>query len=706
MNELLAIQRAGLRAVVAPVQSPILSPRRPPHPGVLAAIEATATPVLPTGAPARARLALVCHPTLLDRPPTRRTRLEADVLGIVMHGPARDGAGESQCDLATARALAHDLWRADPILLPVGPNARRGLAADAHGAAIWERDWTNLIDCDAWPAVPVRQGCETLTIGRHSRPDPLKWPEPEERALVYPYDPALRFVMRGVDAKLRDILAPWPANWSFQPFGHGAIQAFLASLDVYAFYHGPRWIEAFGYNVLEAVASGLPTVLPPSFAPLFGEAALYAEPGQAHALYSRLRADPAERAAQGALARRVAHERFGLDLYGARVQALLGTAPRRTGPRRGEPAPRAPVETLLAITSNGVGVGHIARQIAIARAQPYEIATVFLSLSKAAQFAEQAGFLTEYRPFHAPLGVSAERWNRWFAEEVREAIAFHQPAAVIFDGNVPYAGLLAALDDFPGVARIWMRRGMWRQPEPTITARAESFHLVMTPGEIAQAADPGHDTGGDAFVHHLPPILQIPPRQRLGRKLARRLLGLPETAEIALLQLGAGANFDTSLAREMALARLLADPARHVVEIVSPIAPRAVTPVDPRHHLRTVFPAAQYQRAFDFAVSAAGYNSFHEIIAGALPCLFTPNDAPEMDLQEARASYAALAGWALAASARDPYALDRGLRALLDPERRAGLAAGCAAVRSDWNGAEIAARLATLVARQTPAARR
>lgn len=672
---------------------------------MLAAIEATTTPVLPAGGTARARLALVYHPTLLDRPPTRRIGLAADLVGIVVHQPARDAAGARACDLDTARALAHDLWRAETVLLPVGPNARRDLAADAGGAAIWDRDWTNLLDCDAWPAAPVRDEAGPLTIGRHSRPDPLKWPDPEERALVYPYDPTLRFVMRGVDARLCEHLAPWPANWTFQPFGHGGIADFLTSLDVYAYYHGPRWIEAFGYSVLEALASGLPTVLPPSFAPLFGEAALYAEPEEAHALYRRLGADPAARAAQGALARRLAGERFGLDLYGPRVAALLGSRPRTAAPGRVGRA-RAPAETLLAITSNGVGVGHVARQIAIARAQPYDIGTVFLSLSKAACFAEQAGFLTEYRPFHRGLGVEADRWNRWFAEEVREAIAFHQPAAVIFDGNVPYSGLLAALDDFPGVSRIWTRRGMWREADPAISARADSFHLVMTPGEICRAADPRHDADGDPHVQHLPPILQLPPRQRLGRKLARGLLGLPEAAEIALLQLGAGANFDMSPVRDLALRRLLADPGRHVVEIVSPVTPRAVRSTDPRHHVRTVFPAAQYQRAFDFAVSAAGYNSFHEVIAGALPCLFTPNDAPEMDLQEARAGYAALAGWALAASARDPYAIERGLSDLLAPDRRAELAAACAGARSDWNGAEVAARLARLVARQSPAARR
>ena len=704
-SELRAIHRAGLTAALIPIQSPVLSQRRPPHPGVLAALEATGTPLVPAEARVSARLALVCHPTLLARPPSRELRVDADVLGLVMHHPPRDAAGRPQFDLDAVRDIIRDLGHADPVLLPVGPAVRRGLLADGWGALTWERDWPNLIDVEAWPAAEPGDATERLVIGRHARPDPLKWPVAEERALVYPADPTLGFRMLGVDAALREALQPWPAHWVALPFAHGGVAAFLAGLDAYAYYHHRDWIEAFGCNVLEALAVGLPTVLPPAFEPLFGEAALYAEPAAAHGLYTRLREDPALRATQGALARRLVAERFGFDRAAERLEALAGRAAPLPGRAARVPPPLPRADTILVITSNGVGVGHLGRQIAIARAQPFDVETVFFSMSKAAAFAAAEGFMTEYRPFHTAVGVAPEPWNRWLATELREAIAFYRPAAAVFDGNVPYGGMLAAFDDRPEMSRVWVRRGMWRDASPAIASRADQFHLVLAPGELCRHADPGRDgAADDSLTERLPPVLQLSPHDRLGRRMARRLLELPEETEIALLQLGAGTNFDMTLAHGIALDRLLRDPDRHVVELVSPLAPR-VSPRGDRHHVRTVFPAVRYLRAFDLAVSAAGYNSFHEVISGGLPCLFVPNAAPEMDLQESRARYAAHAGWALHASAGDPYGLAAGIEALLDPDRRAAMAASCAAIPQDWDGAEIAARRIALMARQAPVAR-
>jgi len=671
---------------------------------VLAALEATGTPLVPAETRVRARLMLVYHPTLLARPPSRELRIDADVLGVVMHHPPRDAAGKPQFDLGAVRDIVRDLGHADPVLLPVGPNVRRSLQADGWDAITWDRDWHNLIDPEAWPEAQRKDETNSLVIGRHTRPDPLKWPSAEERCLVYPPDPALCFRMLGVDETLRDATRPWPANWIALPFSHAGVASFLTGLDAYAYYHHRDWIEAFGYNVLEALTVGLPTVLPRSFEPLFGEAALYAAPEEAHALYTRLREDPALRARQGELARRLAAERFGFDREADRVAALAGRAPPAS--RRSPPIPTPRPDTVLVITSNGVGVGHLARQIAIARAQPFDIETVFFSLSKAAGFAAAEGFMTEYRSFHTAVGVGQEPWNRWLAAELREALAFYRPAAVVFDGNVPYGGMLAAFEDRPEMSRVWVRRGMWRDASPAVASRADQFHLVLAPGELCRHADAGRDGGGDdPFVERLPPVLMLPPAARFGRRMARRLLAVPEDGEIALLQLGAGTNFDMTLARDIALDRLLRDPDRHVVEVVSPLAPGNGRPRDDRHHVRTIFPAVRYLRAFDFAVSAAGYNSFHEVISGCLPCLFTPNAAPEMDLQEGRARYAAHAGWSLHAAAGDPYGIAVELEALIDPERREAMRAACAAISAAWDGAEVAAQRIALMARQTPVAR-
>ena len=54
----------------------------------------------------------------------------------------------------------------------------------------------------------------------------------------------------------------------------------------------------------------------------------------------------------------------------------------------------------------------------------------------------------------------------------------------------------------------------------------------------------------------------------------------------------------------------------------------------------TAFPNARHFRAFDFAISAAGYNSFHELLHLGVPTIFVPNDNQKVDDQRARAVWA------------------------------------------------------------------
>jgi predicted glycosyltransferase len=54
-----------------------------------------------------------------------------------------------------------------------------------------------------------------------------------------------------------------------------------------------------------------------------------------------------------------------------------------------------------------------------------------------------------------------------------------------------------------------------------------------------------------------------------------------------------------------------------------------------------VFPISRYFRALDFAVAAAGYNSFHELVGFGVPTAFVPNPSMPLDDQPARARWAA-----------------------------------------------------------------
>ena len=86
---------------------------------------------------------------------------------------------------------------------------------------------------------------------------------------------------------------------------------------------------------------------------------------------------------------------------------------------------------------------------------------------------------------------------------------------------------------------------------------------------------------------------------------------------------------------------------------ISPLARHATGVLDPAAQ-RRIYPIRPYLAAFDGVISAAGYNSFHELmLENRLPVLFAPVDHALMDDQLARARFAAEQGWA----------------AILDPDR-------------------------------------
>jgi glycosyltransferase involved in cell wall biosynthesis len=55
-------------------------------------------------------------------------------------------------------------------------------------------------------------------------------------------------------------------------------RAFLSGLDFYVHYPHEDRIEEFGRAPIEAMAAGVPVILPPAFQETFGAAVLYAEP--------------------------------------------------------------------------------------------------------------------------------------------------------------------------------------------------------------------------------------------------------------------------------------------------------------------------------------------------------------------------------------------------------------------------------------------
>ena len=105
------------------------------------------------------------------------------------------------------------------------------------------------------------------------------------------------------------------------------------------------------------------------------------------------------------------------------------------------------------------------------------------------------------------------------------------------------------------------------------------------------------------------------------------------------------------------------------------------------------FPIARYYRAFDFCISAAGYNSFHELLSAGVPTLFVPNEDSEMDDQGARARFAEMHGAGRALLQEEfEVRLRPILDELMDTSHRSLLAANALRL-SVRNGAADAAKL-------------
>ena len=344
------------------------------------------------------------------------------------------------------------------------------------------------------------------------------------------------------------------------------------------------------------------------------------------------------------------------------------------------------------MSTNGVGMGHLAGTLGIGRRLDRDdLQPVFLTLSQAAPVVAEQGFLGEYLPFHGYLRCDNRRWNLFLRHELDECIAFYRPGVLVFDGMMPYRGLIDAIGAHPDLRSLWVRHAMWRHDaEEHGLKRERHFDAVIEPDELAAAVDAGPTRRYRDRTHAVAPLRfldedELPPREE-----ARRELGLGEADTAALIQLGSGTNFDVSAVRERAVRHLLRRGARVVlaewlIADSTPAQPPGVTV------LRT-FPLGRFLRAFDFAVSAAGHGAYHELLLAGIPTLFVPNENPLMDDQFGRARYAEGRGLGLCVRASDLEPLEPRLDVLLRAAERDRLRDAMGRLRRG-SGAAEAARL-------------
>ncbi|WP_222183053.1 glycosyltransferase [Geminicoccus harenae] len=643
----------GWRIGLLGIRSGLFLPGRPIAPPLAASLAARQLVLVDADRPVSSRILLAWHlaPLLarIDRPP--RIRADHAILRFDQL-PWRDGRPDRELLAALRHRFAALAEHA----------ALHEVAVDRSIAAALG------LDSEPWlpPAPPVGTTPHPAwtrrptVIGRHGGQGNAAWPMDEDGfARAYParapwsvelLAPPLALLRRRIDRPLPELrLIPAEAE---------PVDAFLARLDVWHLAGWPGQPQPVTAELVEAAAAGVPLSLP-------AELAGWPEDGASFHT-GTFREPGADRQARAERARAFVRESADPAILAAR---LLTLAPDLARPRRIDPARIRSPRRVLMLSPNGIGMGHLTRLLAVARRLPPAIEPVFLTMSQAVGVVGQYGFHGEYLPYHSYYGGDADYWNRGLLARLQAMIGFYDPRVLLFDGNMPYAALTELRRHCPERRFVWLRRGLWR-PDAGKAAieRAVSFDLVIEPGEFATEADRGLTRTRGGQVVRVPPVTLLDDDEILDRAEARAELGIAPDALAVLVLLGSQNNFDYRRVRQTLAASLGEQAGVVLVEAEWLISENQPTERLPGASTLSGFPMARLFRAFDLAVSAAGYNSFHELISIGIPTIFVPNENPSMDEQEARAAWAERAGLGVAVRVHQQDRLRWALHALQAPE--------------------------------------
>ncbi|MEJ6392668.1 glycosyltransferase [Gymnodinialimonas sp. 2305UL16-5] len=679
-QELISLANAGYRCGLYHLPVPS---RKEIHPDIQRCLwEALATIIEPD-AEVQTKLALVYGPGRVSAPVALPSLTAERVVLVVDSAPNIEQMG-----LWWSFAFGPMIW---------APTNRwvRGRLQDLNSPVpMLEEDW-RAIAAPRRARSPLAPARLRPVVGRISGTTRGEWPATiEEFDTIYPRNPAFDVWIHGTTpSKLypKDALEQGRTLISGRDM---SVARFLEAIDAMVYFPRQTNAELPEAAITTALMSSIPVVLPPALSGHFGPGPRYVEPSEAAAAVTELLEDHALREDLGEQAKAQCARLFSEEAYLGRIDALIGR-PQTTCPGQEAP-PSAPAlqidqrrKTALFISSNGVGLGHASRLLAIARRLHADIEPIFLCLGKVTSIVERFGYRAEYVPSHGDISASLSQWSQWFRLDVTDMLDQYQPEMVVYDGNNPTAGLVSAVMSHGDAKLAWVRRAMGQgRPSPYL-GNSKFFDCIIEPGEYAAEMDNGPTKPLRHQVQAVPPIRLLDAHETLDRAEARASLGLDPDRPAVLIHLGSGGNQDIVGLIDQFVGHLQRFDGTQIViaewaDVAMPL------PQWPGTRVLRGFPMARFFNAFDFSVAAAGYNTFHEVIASGLPSIFYANRHPSMDDQGARAKFAQDHGAGFDLTDEELTMFPTLCQALLNPSANAAVRQACASF-DQTNGAQDAA---------------
>lgn len=623
-REIEACVRLGCRVAIKHVQSDALAGSVSPD--IQHCIRNGLAEVVPDNETISVKMVLVFSPGRFENPKFDSRYIRADrVVLIVDTLPSLQQMGQW-----------HTFSFGEMSWAPTNRWIRSALAAFSMPVPLEEEDWRPVVT-DLERQDPSRKPGSTMVIGRLSMPGQFQWPNTkEELKNTYSLSSEFEFLYSG--APPRDLIEEIQTGENWREFSTKdiSVERFVGFLDAFAYFPSRDIPELPDAAIAEAMASGKPVFLPKRFEPHFGPGATYVETPDFKPMLAGLTDAEEAFRSLGAAAQKNCAFQFPEAAYSDKIDRFLGD---EKGSRHRRDTRKKKDSRVLFVPSNGIGMGHVSRLLAIATRLGEGTEAVFASLAQASELIEATGFHSEYIPSVHDSRQNLEVWDRWFRYELDRLIDRYDANTVVFDGNIPTTGLLGATLSRADCKLVWVRRGMQGPTNAEDLDKAKFIDLVIEPGEIApdEANDLSTLLRGETLS--VGPITLLDRKDLLSRETARKDLQLSEEHPAVLVQLGVGSNRDNVSLVEKVVRELKKIPNPQIVLAEWKHGTEGL-PRLPGCRIVQAFPLSRYFNAFDFSVSAAGYNTFHEVIRFGLPTVFVPNVHPQLDDQWARAQYA------------------------------------------------------------------
>jgi UDP:flavonoid glycosyltransferase YjiC (YdhE family) len=328
-----------------------------------------------------------------------------------------------------------------------------------------------------------------------------------------------------------------------------------------------------------------------------------------------------------------------------------------------DPAPDS--GRIVFVPTNGSGLGHAQRCALVASDLSDRSRAVFSAFPSCVELIRRRGFPC------LPLVQKSDGHPEEYANDIVNYLRLRRTLRpedhLVFDGGYVFDSIYRTIHE-TGCRATWIRRGLWQpgQVAGANTERERAFRDVLVPGEAFEELNIDYSRG--THVHRVGPIVQPTPGSApadVRRRLAETLDTEFDTLVVTML--GGGVASDRTAQIQTISALLDRRPRCLHLVVVWPNSR-----VSPGHY---GWPGTRVVRthnslalaaAADLVVSAAGYNSFHELLYHGIPTIFIPQVAPYLDDQERRARAASERGLAETVLSHELLRLDRAITPFLD----------------------------------------